>query len=319
MSRNAKKRFIYIFPLSLIIIAAIVVVIIYLRNDTLPTKYEEQINALQQELFSYETDVFVPKTDIRAGETLTLDNVIKISVISDLPLDVYFSERDLGKIALINLTANVPIMKVMCMATELPYGLREFECNKLTMNSNLISNDYVDVKIVFPNSEDYTVLAKVPIKNVDQASGNCFFWLTEEQIILITSAILDAEQIPGTKLYTTKYIRPTVQEASTVDYPMNQYALDLLRYTPNSDYTLSIAISEDRLALEERIKEFLGLEQFGTTANWGTSAPAEGDSSLDPDNTDTNEEPAGEDAFVVEFGTDKSQSEVTDIVDTEGR
>ena len=294
----------YVILLSILIMVAIVAIIIYLSKDASRQKYEEEIAALKQELFGYERSVYVPITDIRAGDTVSLDNVVKTTTVADVNSSYFFADSDLGKVALVDLVAGVPVMKSMCTSTTLPAGLREFECNKLVMNSNLIANDYVDVKIVFPNAEDYTVLSKKPIKNVDQETGNCFFWLTEDEILLLTSAMLDAEQIQGTKIYTTKYIRPTLQEASAVDYPLNLFALDVMGYTPNSLDKLTIATNNDRSALEERIKDFLGVDSFGTTVAWDASKPnqpEEGDSSLDPEEEPGNEEPVGDDAFTVDF------------------
>ncbi len=89
-----------------------------------------------------------------------------------------------------------------------------------------------------------------------------------------------------------------------MDYPLNLFALDVMGYTPNSLDKLTIATNNDRSALEERIKDFLGVDSFGTTVAWDASKPnqpEEGDSSLDPEEEPGNEEPVGDDAFTVDF------------------
>ena len=71
---------------------AIVAIIIYLSKDASRQKYEEEIAALKQELFGYERSVYVPITDIRAGDTVSLDNVVKTTTVADVNSSYFFAD-----------------------------------------------------------------------------------------------------------------------------------------------------------------------------------------------------------------------------------
>ena len=101
---------------------AIVAIIIYLSKDASRQKYEEEIAALKQELFGYERSVYVPITDIRAGDTVSLENVVKTTTVADVNSSYFFADSDLGKVALVDLVAGGPVMQSMCTSTTLPAG-----------------------------------------------------------------------------------------------------------------------------------------------------------------------------------------------------
>ena len=99
MKRQRKKSMLYVILLSILIVVAIVAIIIYLSKDASRQKYEEEIAALKQELFGYERSVYVPITDIRAGDTVSLDNVVKTTTVADVNSSYFFADSDMGKVA----------------------------------------------------------------------------------------------------------------------------------------------------------------------------------------------------------------------------
>lgn len=114
----------------------------------------------------------------------------------------------------------------------------------------------MDVRILFPNGEDYIVAAKKSIKEVRIEINNVFLWLTEEEIQLLDAAIVDAN-LHNAKIYVTRYVKPEVQEASTPTYEPNSDVMRVMESNPNivteSSRILSLTA---RSAMEQRIELF---------------------------------------------------------------
>ena len=247
---------------------------------------DAEIKEMQEELQQSKRCMFVALENLSAGTILTYDNTEMIQALSETDADYFITDEAIGSVALVDIPANMPIMKTMCAKAKHADGLREFECNLIQLSSNLGSSDWVDVRIVYPNGEDYVVLAKKQLKNVSQAANNAFYWLSEEELLMLTSALLDAAQIPSTRVYTTKYLQPTIQNASVTDYPLNSYAYVLTGISPNVIDTSHIN-ADKRSALEERLRQFLGENiDFGKGANWNnTKAPRDEDGNLITDSS----------------------------------
>ena len=96
--------------------------------------------------------------------------------------------------------------------------LRLEEFSMITLPSDLLDGDYVDVRIMFPTGVDYSVLIG---KKVESYTDNTIFLkLTEDEILTMGSAIVEAYMYEGAKLYATKYVDPSNQlyNYNKVDY-----------------------------------------------------------------------------------------------------
>jgi hypothetical protein len=195
--------------------------------------------------------------NIAAGEKITEDLVDYRKEFTGLSPEFYITKNDFGKLAVININANVPIQVSMISKSIIEKDLREEEFNLFYLSSNLIENDYVDIRIIYPNGEDYSVLAKKQLKNLSLENGNCFLWLNIEELLRISGAIVDSYLHPGSKLYTVKYIEPAIQEATVVTYSPPTEVIDLIKRDPNvlqrASETLSIQVREQ---LDSRLNGF---------------------------------------------------------------
>ncbi|MBO5178785.1 MAG: hypothetical protein J6B87_00340 [Clostridia bacterium] len=87
--------------------------------------------------------------------------------------------------------------------------MRLEEFSMITLPSDLLDGDYIDVRIMFPTGVDYSVLIG---KKVESYTDNTIFLkLTEDEILTMGSAIVEAYMYEGTKLYATKYVDPSNQ------------------------------------------------------------------------------------------------------------
>lgn len=115
--------------------------------------------------------------------------------------------------------------------------VRRQEYNMLVLPTDLETGDHVDVRIMFPSGQDFIVVAKkeVEIPNIAGVDSSDTVWmnLSEDEILHMSCAIIDAYQVPGSKIYVTKYTEAGIQEAATPTFPVNESTSKLLISNPN--------------------------------------------------------------------------------------
>lgn len=113
-----------------------------------------------------------------------------------------------GRKLKINVSTNTTLTEEMLVAVdeEATDDLRLEEFAMITLPSDTNTGDYIDVRIVFPTGEDFSVLTG---KKVEKYTDNTLFMkLTEDDILTMGSAIVEAYMYDGTKIYATKYVDP---------------------------------------------------------------------------------------------------------------
>ncbi len=117
--------------------------------------------------------------------------------------------------------------------------LRKFEISSLVLPLSLSKGDYVDVRINFPSGLDYVVLSKKRLEDLARIDDDsekreiCLFYLDSEEILRLSSAIVDAYLTEGAYLYTTIYISSETQKKAQITYPCNEGVSDLIEKDPN--------------------------------------------------------------------------------------
>ncbi len=90
---------------------------------------------------------------------------------------------------------------------------------------------------MLPNGQNYIVTSKkkvsIPIVNGQYVADTIQLNLTEEEILLLSCAIIENYQIDGSKLYATRYTEAGSQSAATVTYYPNRSVQTLLDNDPN--------------------------------------------------------------------------------------
>lgn len=200
---------------------------------------------------------YVAMTNINQGDLLV--DGVNVQYSTQIPSNVdaaSFAASDvIGKEALLDISVGVPIMNTM-VAEELPGKFTERECTFIHLSANLTEGDYVDVRVLFPNGEDYIVAAKKCIKKPVILSNLVYLWLTEEEINSLDAAVVDAN-LHSAKIYTVRYIRPEVQEANIATYQPNDSVIQLMQSNPNIVTESARALSvKARVDLEQRLQLF---------------------------------------------------------------
>ena len=115
--------------------------------------------------------------------------------------------------------------------------VRKQEYNMIVLPTDLTTGDYIDVRVMFPNGQDYIAIAKkeVEIPVIDGAESTDTIWLklSEDEILHMSCAIVDSAQVKGAKIYATKYTEAGMQNAATPTYPINESTSQLLQRDPN--------------------------------------------------------------------------------------
>lgn len=216
----------------------------------------QNIEMLEYTIQSNTRTVWCAATDISMGARITESMLIQTTIFSNLDPSHYFDpSEDLGKVATVPISTGMPVFKDM-MSVELAEDLHERECSFIWLNTNLQENDFVDVRIMFPNGEDYIVASKKAVHNLRIAVNDVFLWLTEEETQLLSSAIVDAN-MHNARIYVTKYIKPEVQEASTPTYTPSSEVIRVITQDPNIVEKSTIALSVTaRKAMDQRLQLF---------------------------------------------------------------
>ena len=142
--------------------------------------------------------------------------------------------------------------------------VREQEYNMLVLPTDLMTGDYIDVRLQLPNGQDYIVVSKkkvtVPDVSGEYLTDTIQVKMAEEEILTMSNAIVEAYKIEGSKLYATKYTEAGLQEASSPTYVVNEFVVNLIAADPN-------IVSEAKSALAARYNASNGALKTMRTQN----------------------------------------------------
>ena len=154
-------------------------------------------------------------------------------------------EKEYLELNNVPLIAKVTMKKNTLITTELlskgdnqvQDDVRKQEYNMIVLPMDLATGDYIDVRVQFPNGQDFIVVSKkeVEIPNVNGTDSNDTIWIsfTEDEILHMSCAIVDVAQVKGAKIYATKYTEAGMQKAATPTFPVNESTSALIRSDSN--------------------------------------------------------------------------------------
>ncbi|MHB8129837.1 MAG: SAF domain-containing protein [Mobilitalea sp.] len=259
--KRSTKQYIIVALICIVVIGGAATFTSIVITSQIRDEYQALLKEAYYDIEINQRDVYVAVADIVSGEAITADKIEKKTVYSSQPQETYIMKDEIGKIALINISSGTQIMNTMVTDNIISSELRELEYEVLNINSNIINNDTVDVRIFFPNGESYVILPKKIIKGYTQGTASCFFWLNEAELLRMSAAIVDAGLYTGAKLYTTKYIEPNIQDASIVTYTPNLSILTLLESDPNILERAAQELGKEvRKSLENRLASSLAVD-----------------------------------------------------------
>lgn len=115
--------------------------------------------------------------------------------------------------------------------------VRVQEFNMVTLPSTLETGDFIDIRLRMPNGTDYIVVSKKEVSIPDIAgipsADTIQVNMSEDEILTMSNAIVEAYIMKGSELYATKYTEPGNQEKSKTTYPVSKETMDLINSDEN--------------------------------------------------------------------------------------
>lgn len=251
MQRQKRVSFL-LGMLVMLIIAAIVIALLFMQLINLK-KEQDAIKAAQRTVYIVSEDVSsgsgIQITAIE-GDTTRLPNVTEniadssvvpenIATSSDFYSDEGRTQARSDLVAKIDLKAGTILTKDMLTTSseQVTNDLRKQEYNMLSLPTDLVDGDFVDVRIRFGNGQDYIVVSKKQVSIPEiagaPAEGVININLSEDESIAMSSAIIELYQLKAVEMYVSRYTDPGMQVAATPTYPVSSEALNLMSSNPN--------------------------------------------------------------------------------------
>ena len=245
MQRKANNSFLLGILITLLITGIIIALLIL------------QVSKLNKEIKSEEAKkvkAYVVSDDIKSGETLSEDKLqlieTNLGAVDTSKLVTVLETQDVedpatGDIetvytqkAKVNLNPGTILTSdLLYKDDELKSDVRTQEYNVIIPTSQLQTGDYVDVRLRTPDGRDLIVIShkEVTIPTILDIETNDSIWmnLTEDEILMMSCAIVESYQMNGAKLYTSKYVEAGIQEPATPTYLPNNATITLINKDPN--------------------------------------------------------------------------------------
>lgn len=197
--------------------------------------------------------VFITTREIKAGEAFGTENTKQCYLLSEQAEEGLVHEVT-GMVACADLMPGIILQTALCTGAELSETERECVLEGILRTELFTDGSVVDVRIRYPNGENYCVLGKKVLQREEGTGESCKFILTETEQLLMSAAQYDAEVYTGTVLYAVSYVEERLQrEADSRYLPPEQVLQQLQQLTENIESSENRA--ELRKALEERLSE----------------------------------------------------------------
>ena len=246
MQRQKRVSFL-LGMLVMLIIAAIIIALLFMQLINLK-KAQDAAKAAERTVYVVSTDVASGSgIQISAidGDTERTANVSQevadnkvvpenFATASDFYTDESLSQARSDLVAKIDLKEGTILTKDMLTTSseQVTNDLRKQEYNMLSLPTDLVSGDFVDVRIRFGNGQDYIIAAKkqvtIPTIAGAPAEGVININLSEDETIAMSSAIIETYQLKTAEMYVSRYTDPGMQVAAIPTYPVNAEALNLI-------------------------------------------------------------------------------------------
>ncbi|MEK5071638.1 hypothetical protein [Sporosarcina sp. FSL K6-1508] len=203
------------------------------RELALKEQYRAELAVLNETALLNE-EGYALKQEVERGDPITEDMLEKVTLVaaakSEDTLDI-IEVKTLDYYAKTDMQAKTVLVESMVYEEEALGGdIREVEYSFIDLPTKLKKEDYVDVRIQFPNGDDYVLLSKKKVK--DTLGLTLWANLDEGELLTMSSAIVDAF-IEEAKIYALPYVDGPMQPASQMTYPVKKNVMELITDSPN--------------------------------------------------------------------------------------
>ncbi len=214
-----KKRLFRGIAIGLAIGLVGMVVIFVLMNNIVNT-YKDGTN--ENFLRDYTFEVVTLTRDVVQGEKITYDmlKTTRIHKNTAATNAITSTGAIVGKIAKYNIAQNTTAVSGMFADKLVSQDTRIQEVSSVLLPIDLVEGDYIDIRIMFPSGVEYIVLSQMQVQKI----YGSVIWLemSEEDILILNSAMVDTYLTDGSKLYAVRYADPTTQVKLSTEEEMAQ-------------------------------------------------------------------------------------------------
>lgn len=223
---------------------------------------------LRRELKSYKQKVeqkiystaYCLKSEKKAGELIQETDLeaITLSTEADGKLPSFHLKDLIGKAAKTDMKkGSIVSGALLAKADDVGEDRRVCTYSEITYSVDLKKGSYADIRISFPNGEDYIVARHKEVLAVLDESRELTFCFSEAELLRLSSALVDSRQYKDTKIYAVAY-RDNLQQASLITYPVNPQVYALTGWDPNvveNDGVDSMDIRQGEVQLREQLEK----------------------------------------------------------------
>lgn len=196
------------------------------------------------------------------GEVITKQDIHVVEVLGKNVVNNFTGIKDIaGKTVKYSLPEGTVLSGSLVSEWEMPQNdIRSVEYRFINLPEAVQENDYIDVRIFFPNGEDYIVAANKKVIGLAEKGQNGSSYVelqvNESEMLRLASARTDIEQYEGSTVYAVSYVDDG-QNMAMDTYPVNPYVYSLGQWDPNvvAEFT-TIANEYYRGILEANLQSF---------------------------------------------------------------
>ncbi len=211
-----------------------------------------------------DTTIYLLSESVSAGEQITSDKLTAYTIKLPKQADAVYVT---SSASLSNAYAKTALKKGSILCPDMFYSdaslaqkTRTIELTDLHLPSQLSKTDLIEIRISFPNGEDFVVLNHQTLLSIISEEETVYgiaISVTEDELLRLSSACVDQNIYEGAYLYAVTY-RTDFETASQTNYPVNTDVFSLMEWDPNiiSRFTVP-SEQKKRELLETHLQEFL--------------------------------------------------------------
>ena len=152
----------------------------------------------------------------------------------------YLELQQATVVAKVNMNQNTVVTPNLVVQSDevVTDDVRQQEYNMVVLPVDLMTDDYIDIRLMTPSGQDFIVVSKAKVDiptNIDGSyiTDTVRVNLREDEILSMSSAIVEAYGLLGSKLYATKYVEAGMQNPSLPTYTPNASVTAIIQSDPN--------------------------------------------------------------------------------------
>lgn len=255
-SSGRHRKTVFIFAAVAVICAlSFLIYFFVIRENPKISLYKSRVSELEGRIEKGTQKVYVANCYIMAGTMLSPDMVTETYVLSESA--GYISDADFGKKAATDIQKGTELTLSLLKNEDESDALMQVEYSSVYIPQYINKDDFVDVRLRYPDGADYIILAKKQIAALDDSRKTLVFNLDEKEILMMDSAEVDLSIYDDVLIYLTKYTEPSLIPASKPNYIPSLVTCDLIQNQAYPYTVFTPADHEARIRLEESMKGFL--------------------------------------------------------------